>query len=179
MNAHAATSAAKTAKRSKAIQPHQVPDIVSERIAAMRPSDVEALAARGGVPAREAGRLAIGFNVSAPDFLKLCAALGVDPMTAAASHPCRIGDLDRALLGAGMQIQRRLRGDSYRKAARVAMLSYSAILRVERGEITSVRTVLRACAYIGVHPFHYCADVSRESTETLQRCSEREKGGDA
>lgn len=169
MTAQLATDTAPVARASwpeRPLQPQRALARLGDTLAAMSADQVMALAARAGVPARVAGRLAIGFTISADHFLKLCAAAGFDPVTGASCPSRRIGALDRALLGAGMRICRGLRRESVRAAARAVDLSVSAVSRVENADVTSVRTVLRACAYVGVHPFDYGTDVSRESTET-------------
>lgn len=126
-----------------------------------------------GCPARAVRRARSGIPINADAHLKLCAALGSDPVTGAKIEPHRIGDLHWQSLATALRIgllQRHVFG--LRPAGKVVRVSYSAIGRVKRGEPVAIENVLKVCKYLKRHPFDFVspvkqADVPRETvTET-------------
>jgi hypothetical protein len=133
---------------------------------------LEGLATEAGVPFAAASNAWHARPVNTVQFLRLCIALGLNPMPEiATTMPGKPADLDRSLLGAGLKIRRGLNDHSLRDAADSVGVAHSTIRRMEAGDAVSIAAVLGACRYVGVHPFGYLQreNVSRESTVTARR----------
>lgn len=116
-----------------------------------------ALAQSAGVSERTVSYARAGRPISAEDYLRLCANLLLDP---APEIPgglvlARVGAFDHATLGMGLRIVRGLKGHSIRRGAATSGLSVTTLSRLENGNVVSIANVLKACRYVGVHPFGY------------------------
>lgn len=94
-------------------------------------------------------------QVGAGNFLKLCAFLGVDPVTGERRPPREIGELLWWFLAAGVFCTRGLRRLSLRDAAPHVGVSYSTLSRLECRMPVSVDAFLAACRFVGVHPYGF------------------------
>lgn len=103
-----------------------------------------------------AARLLARQPVNATDFLRLCARLGIDPLT---SGPLNAKEPEDAFcfpaLSAGVTMRKHLTGVSVREIGRLCDLSAPTIIRLRAGKEVSAQSVIALCAFIGVHPFHY------------------------
>lgn len=122
---------------------------------------------------KSATRFLAGSPVNATDFLRLCALHGINPRTGevtASNGAVFDADFSFDLLGAGLAIKRHSVergkasiGISQRVLARRIGLSLATVVRIEQGKPVSIESVLKACAFIGVHPFHYMANEKRRA----------------
>lgn len=166
-------------------------DVLAGKLNALGVAGMVDLARSIDVNPRAARDAAKGLPISADHFLRLAAAVGLDPMTGAAIAPRVVGALDLKTLGAAIQITLGLHGNSKRAAAKATGLSAMAIVRLIRGERVSIDTLMRACRHFGTDAFGYCAcetgaSVSRQTcavtpTTTPSRASWPlpAEGGDA
>jgi hypothetical protein len=133
------------------------------------------LADKAGVSIHSIAKASIGNPVNTIDHLRLCAALEVDPL--GGMGPAHYGlhkgfptpsSFDFAFFAMGLIMRQRLnRHDNY-KACKAIGIKAGTLERLKMGHAQPIGPVLRACGYIGVHPFGYCAvvkavPVSRET----------------
>lgn len=113
----------------------------------------------GALPHLIAQGSTYSFRINAADFLKLCARLGIDPVTGQRRAPvANPGTLCLPLLGAACAMTRHLKDHmSLRDAAEEIGVSASTLSRLEQSLPISIEPVLAVCAFIGVHPFEYMA----------------------
>lgn len=104
-----------------------------------------------------------GLPINTCAHLRLCAAIGIDPVTGDAIEARIIGELHWPSLGAALRMKRMADKITLRAAAKQAKASYSALGRIERAQVVSIENVLAACRFLDRHPFEF---VSRETTET-------------
>jgi len=117
-----------------------------------------------------------GFAINAEAHLRLCAALNIDPNDGtSAPIAARVGEFDIKLLGAGLFMRRLQRKQSIRNAAGEMALSHATLLKIEQGEVTAIGSVLAACTYIGVSPFHYVKPPMFHRNNGLTTLNEQEK----
>jgi hypothetical protein len=111
-----------------------------------------------------AGRLLAGQRVNAADFLRLCARLGVDPLTGEPRTPIE-GPQDVALyqISIGLRMHRSLNNLPLRTVASRTNISAPTILRLERNMPVSAHSIIAVCDFIGVHPFHYMQNEKRRA----------------
>jgi hypothetical protein len=134
------------------------------------------LATQAGVATRIIAKAAQGQPVPTIDHLRLCAALEVDPL--AGLGPAHYGlhvafpspsSFDFAFFATGLMLQQRLKRQSDHQACRAIGIRQGTLKRLKAGEKQGVGPVLRACAYIGVHPFGYCAGPKKFLPENVSR----------
>lgn len=136
-------------------------DVLSVRLGAFEDHALSDLGRALGLERHAARRAKKGHPISASDFLKLCAAIGLDPVNPLQLVPMRgLGDLDHRFLAMGLTIRMSLNGHSLRSAARAMEVSHTAVKRLCDGVPTSVGTVIQACKYLGQHPFGLCTPQS-------------------
>jgi len=121
-------------------------------------------------------KAARGFPIAADAHLRLCAALNIDPGDGTpAPIAARVGEFDIKLLGTGFFMRRLQRKQSIRNAAGEMALSHATLLKIEQGEVTAIGSVLAACTYIGVSPFHYVKPPMFHRNNGLTTLNEQEK----
>lgn len=115
-----------------------------------------ALAAQAGVTLRQAANAITGRPVAAGAFLRLCVVVQHDPAPdieyPAPSEP---REFDCILFAMALRIIRGLNGDTERAAGKKMQMSATTVCRLEQGYQTSIGVVLRACRYLGRHPYSY------------------------
>ena len=144
---------------------------------AFKPAEYAALGARAGVNTRAVQRAAMGVQIRADHYLKLCAAIGIDSITGDPVPIRRLGDLDWKLLGLGVELTRRIRkvltlrkvADRIGKRVSISMLS-----RIENGQPVSISGVIAICQFIGTSPEQYTADPSAEKFHGKPKTATRE-----
>lgn len=115
-----------------------------------------ALAERAGVNGRLVRRAVRGIDINAGAYLKLCGAIGIDPVTGKNTKPQQIGDLSWSAVGCGLRMSRMFRRHGMLDVEReIGDISKTTISRVEHGEPASIDHLLAICRYIGPHPHHY------------------------
>jgi DNA-binding Xre family transcriptional regulator len=98
-----------------------------------------------------------GHATDAGEHLRLCAVVGIDPIDGHRDTSHQPGELDRKLFAMGVRMRRYQRKQSIREAAREIGISVTTVSRIENGKVRGIDSMLAACRYIGVHPFHYVA----------------------
>lgn len=137
------------------------------------------LARRAGITSRQATNAFQRRPVATVAFLRLCIALNFNP---APEIPLTIptpppSDFDHAYLALAFRIMRGINKQSVREAGKIIGVSGFTISRLENGHIMSIGVVLRACGYIGVHPFGYLREiVSREKFASNSMKTHRNAG---
>lgn len=114
----------------------------------------------GGVYARRAAK---GIPINVDSYLKLCGAIGIDPVTGKARQPLRHNDLDWKRLGRELRQRRTAREQSVREAAKHIGISISTISRIENdgnrasplSRSQNIESALAVCGYLGTHPYDY------------------------
>lgn len=126
---------------------------------ALAPLDREArllLAERAGVAEIAVSRARGQCSVTADNFLRLCAAIGIDPTPDIPRAPvrARIGWLDHATLGLGIRSTRYANKHSIRDAVKASRISLTTISPMEHGQPVSIEN-------IGAHPLGYVTHVKQ------------------
>lgn len=123
------------------------------------PGKVVALAKVAGVDGIYARRAAKGIAINVVAYLKLCAALGLDPVS---GDPSLIepydGELQWNYVGLALKGQRFLREHTIAEAKKViGGISDATISRVENGQECSIEHFLSICIYLNRHPYSLLA----------------------
>lgn len=113
------------------------------------------IAERAGITLRVAAAARYGNPVSADNYLRLCNASGLDPVSGKSINPTVVGKLNMRSLAKDVRLKRAKRACSVRLLAKKLKLGPATITRLEKGDAASIKTVLKACAYVGAHPFQY------------------------
>lgn len=146
--------------------------ILAKAIAAFATGDkFKALVLRSGVrpkAIRHAINGAKGHPTDAGDYLRLCAAIGIDPMDGHRDTSHVPGELDRKLFAAGVRLTRYGRKQTMRDAAKEMGMSATTLCMIENGMVRSIDSMLAACRYVGVHPCHYVLRETEPKTKALQ-----------
>lgn len=137
-------------------------DFLAERLSDITDDGLEALAVTAGIDIGVARRARSGEPISASAALALIAARGYDPVTRKMITPRRLRPLDCTFLALGVKGAMFKNKHTARQAAAAMDVSATAVTRLRNGHKTSIVTVLKACAYIGVHPFDQCETARRE-----------------
>lgn len=115
------------------------------------------LPVKAGVSARQVANAINGRPVATIAYLRLCMAIGLDPMPGrlllARQRPC---NFDFGMFSLGFRLRRRVNRHSEREAANLIGVSASTVCRIEAGTKMQIGVVLRTCAYIDAHVYHYC-----------------------
>lgn len=120
-----------------------------------------------GIEPRLIRRAIVGQSINASTHLRLCAAIGSDPVTQEAKPASRIGEFHRPSLASAIRIHRIVEKVRRRAAAERMGLKVPTLCRIEYGEPVSIEAVLIACKWIGRHPYDFCSPyISRETSET-------------
>jgi hypothetical protein len=114
-----------------------------------------AIGKAAGVPGRAVGAAIARRPINAECHLRLCAALGVDPAPDLKAPRAEPGPFDHLQMAMGFKMRRMMNGHSVRAAGKVVGISGFTVSRLENGHLVSIGVVVRACRYIGVHPFGY------------------------
>jgi len=128
------------------------------------------LASKADVATRVAANALSGRPVASMPYLRICRAINFDPAPTLEMQCCCGADFDFAYFAMALKIARALKTHSTRQAAKAIGVGASTICRAERGEPTQIGVVLSICRYVGVHPFGYMREVSRETfAETAEK----------
>lgn len=134
---------------------------LAERLSEIEDEALIAVAIIADVDPGNARRARAGQAVSTQDALALLAARGFDPMTRKVVRTRRLGPFDHLSLAMGIRMRMQLRKDSLRQAALSVGASASAFLHMRAGRVLGIENTLKACAYVGVHPFDQCGKAER------------------
>lgn len=123
-------------------------------IKAMPESDRALL--EGTLPHLIAAGSSYSYRIGASDFLRLCAQVGIDPVSGLRIEPqTEPGTLCLASVGAGCAVKRSLRRLTMRAAALEIGVSAATLSRLEMNLPISIESLIAVCVFIGVHPLHY------------------------
>ena len=123
------------------------------------PAKVAALARVWGIDGRSARKAASGKVIDANSYLKLCAAVGIEPVSDLACHSRHIPDIDWGRVG--IKIMLALIGDpgtpsaeklTMRSAAKAWKISLVVLGRMKAGQPASADNLLALCAALKCHP---------------------------
>lgn len=132
---------------------------------------------KAGVTPRQIANAEMGAPVATIPYLRLCMAIGYDPMPGyqiVTEQPPR--DFEFHYFAIAFRITRGLKGHSDRQAAREIGVSASTICRIERGDKMFIGVVMRACSYMQRHPFQFCTGAIGTDTLALKHVSRETKG---
>lgn len=132
-------------------------DWLADALADMGPKQAAVVAAAAGVHPRLAANAIAARPVATIYYLRLCAAALLNPAPAiifdgAIPAP---SDFDFGQFACGFKITRGLRKHSDRDAASACGISPSTVGRLEAAEAVQIGVALRACAYVGLHPYKF------------------------
>ena len=97
-----------------------------------------------------------GQPIPAEFYLKFCGKLGIDPVSGKPRAAMEVGSFHWKLLGAAVKLCRHFRHDiGRRKAAEQIGISPTSLLKLERGQPIATDLMLKACAWLTIHPFCY------------------------
>ena len=122
--------------------------------------DIWRIAVKAGVTDRQMMNAQSGRPVATIAYLRICAAIGYNPLPSIPYDTPQPSDFDFAFFSMAFRMKRALSGHSDRNAAEVVNISPSTICRIERADAMFIGVVLRACEYIGIHPWGYCAVIN-------------------
>lgn len=132
---------------------------LAERLCDLEDEALIAVAVIANVDPGIARRAAAEQPIKASDALALLAAVGRDPVTRAIMPPRRVGKFDHLALALGVILKMQTKSQSIRAAAKAMDVSPRAITRLLDGDVVSIVTVIKACAYLGIHPLDQCEPV--------------------
>lgn len=128
-----------------------------------KPEEVVALARAYGIPGRLARHAASGMDVNASDYLKLCAAVGIDPIAESMTVARRnLPEIDWSLVG--LKVLARLIGTpeqpqnpkiAMRQAAKNWKLSLVTLARMKGGQPVGIENLLKLCCALDCHPHEF------------------------
>ena len=114
-------------------------------------------ATKAGITTRQLANAICGRPVTANAYLRLAVALGFDPCPdlphEPLAGPC---DFDYPFFAMAFRIARGLKGHNDRQAAEAIEVSASTVCRIEAAQAVLIGVLIRACRYIGCHPWGYC-----------------------
>lgn len=134
--------------------------------AALKPAPRQVLdaIASTGIEPRLIRRAVVGQQVNASTHLRLCAAIGIDPVTGNVAATKHVGDLHRTSLGSALRMRRIVDKLRREPAAKQIGVSYATLRRLEYGEPVFIEAVLAACRWLDRHPYEFCSPyISRET----------------
>jgi hypothetical protein len=112
-------------------------------------------AIRAEVGHRQMANAMQGRPVATVPYLRLAAASGFDPLPEL-DHPAVVpSDFDAAFFAVAMNMRRQLNHHTDRQAADAMGLSAATVCRIERGDSVNIGVIIKACRYVGIHPFGY------------------------
>lgn len=117
--------------------------------------DIARIAVAAGVSPRQMMNAQSARPVATVAYLRICAAIRFNPLSALPHIIPEPSDFDFAFFSMAFFIKRRLNGHNDREAAAAIEASATTVCRIERGDAMFIGVVLRACQYIGISPFGY------------------------
>ena len=124
------------------------------------PCRLGGIAKAAGVCTRIIANAAQARPVATVPYLRICAAIGHDPLPELACPYAEPAPFDATLFAIGFRIARGLCGHSTRQAGEIIGCSAATICRLENAEVISIGVVLRACRYMQRSPWAYCVSAS-------------------
>jgi len=120
-------------------------------------AEERAFIGRVELPMRVWHRAEKGRVIAAEPLLRLCAGLGVDPMTIEPPCPASpmAGDIQWLSVGTSLGVNMAMRGHGVREAAAACGVSTATISRAARGMETAFDSLARVALYCGQHPHDF------------------------
>lgn len=121
-----------------------------------KPEAVVAFARQWGIDGRIARRAARGIDTNASDYLRLCAAVGIDPILPIEAEPKRLDPLNWELVS--IKVRATLIGSpgepniTMRKLASVWKLPLVSLARMKAGQPVNIDNLLKLCRALRCHP---------------------------
>lgn len=113
------------------------------------------LAQTADVDRRLISRVLAGQPINASAYLKLCGALGLDPVTGKPVPATAIGNIEWWFFAGDLREKRIAKKLTCRAAAEEAGIAPTTFFRAEAGISVSAESYLALCRFIGLHPHHY------------------------
>jgi DNA-binding XRE family transcriptional regulator len=113
------------------------------------------IAALAGVSPRQAANAIAGRPVSTVAHLRLCVALGLDPLPQFPHAQVAPANFDFVVFALAMRMARALKKHTEREAAAAMKVSPSTVCRIENAHEMTITVILKVCVYVGAHPFGY------------------------
>lgn len=129
---------------------------LAERLSEIDDRFLVSFARTGNVDPGNARRARAGQPISARDSLALLAARGYDPVTRKLVPSFALGQFDHLSLAMGLRMRMRMNQHTFRQAATAMRTSATAVVHMYYGRVLGIENTLKACAYVGVHPFEQC-----------------------
>lgn len=120
--------------------------------------DIARYAVIAGVSPRQFANAQSARPCSTVAFLRICVAVRHDPLPILPHKmPFKPSDFDFEFFSIGFRMKRIERGENDRQAAVALGFSPATVCRIEKPDAMQIGVILRACEYIGCHPFGYLA----------------------
>jgi DNA-binding Xre family transcriptional regulator len=122
---------------------------------------VVAFARKWGIDGRLARRAASGQDVNSSAHLKLCAAIGIDPVDGSKRDPRFASDIDwnrvgiKVLLALIHSSSEPGKKTAMREAAQRWKLPLVTLARMKAGQPVNIANLLNLCAALGCHPHEF------------------------
>lgn len=136
-----------------------ITQFLSERLSEIEDEALIAVAVIAGVDAGVARRARAGESIASANFFPLIAALGFDPMTQERRPSERRGKFNTMTLSLFLNSYMRKHKLPLRTVSRLSGLSVSAVNAICECRPVSPNNVVKACAYLNIHPFEQCERV--------------------
>ena len=111
------------------------------------------LASKARITPFHAERAIRGRLVTTGPYLRLCVALGLNPLPEVPHAEPVLGDFDSVMLAMRLRLHRNFNDRSVVEAASESGLQIDSLSRLERADRMAIHYVLKACRYVGIHPF--------------------------
>jgi hypothetical protein len=134
------------------------------------------LATKAGVGVKTIAKAASGRPVPTIEHLRLCTAIELDPM--AGVGPAYFGlkagypepaDFIFGFFALALTLRQRFSHHGYYKASEIIGIQGRTLERLKAGHAMPIGPVLRACSYIGAHPFTYLGAAHHLFRESVSR----------
>src|SRR5580704_15541476 len=118
--------------------------------------DYPRLAHKAGVTPREFLNAQTGRPCPTIPFLRICVTIQYDPMPSLPHlMPEKPSDFDFGFFSMAFRMKRAMNKDSEAAAALQLDFMPATIGRIERGDALLIGVIIKACKYVGIHPFGY------------------------
>ena len=140
-----------------------IAQFLADRLIELDDDGLEYVAKLSGVPLKTARRAATGEPIAAWSALCLLAARGYDPITREQIPRKRIGKFDHRTLALMMNGHMRVKHLRVRNVADEMKVSTRVIDAICDCRPVSITNVVKACMYLGLHPFDQCDRVEAKA----------------
>jgi hypothetical protein len=144
-------------------------DALAAHLDALKPGECCDLASRCGISTKQAANALLGRPVATIPFLRISIATDFDPFPELPHERTPLGDFDFAAFATAFRLTRGILRLSERSSARFLNVSAATICRLENADPMFIGVILRACRFIGVHPFAYIGTATNVSHGKVEK----------